>query len=126
MAKRSIRITHAASDTVLAEGPIGWGITPFEGNYYIRKQYLRTDGFELGFIPGLCFYKFLYLWMDLVLASGERLRGVGWMYVVPNPLLPFIWFRVALPGGHPALRYETVAAIEDTPRAEIERAPAQP
>jgi hypothetical protein len=28
------------------------------------------------------------------------------MYWLPNPLLPFIWFRVALPGLHPALDIE--------------------
>lgn len=36
MAKKFIRITHRASGTKLAEGPVGWGITPFEGNLYIR------------------------------------------------------------------------------------------
>ena len=35
MAKKHIRISHRASRTTLAEGPVGWGITPFEGNYWV-------------------------------------------------------------------------------------------
>jgi hypothetical protein len=34
---------------LLAEGPLGWGITPFEGNLYIRKKYLLTDKFKVNF-----------------------------------------------------------------------------
>ena len=41
----TIRLTHTPSGTILAEGPKGFGgITPFEGNFYIRRKYLRTDG----------------------------------------------------------------------------------
>ncbi len=57
-------------------------------------------------MPGICMYKFFYVWMDLVLPSGEKERSIGWMYWLPNPLLPFIWFRVALPGMHPHLVVE--------------------
>jgi len=32
------------------------------------------------------------------------------LYVLPNPLFPFIWFRTALPRTHPELR------IEETPQ----------
>jgi len=59
MPKKSVRITHRPSSTVIAEGPVGWGITPFEGNYYIGRRYLHTDGFRANFIPGLYVYKFL-------------------------------------------------------------------
>jgi hypothetical protein len=39
---RSIRITHRSSGEVIAEGPLGlWGITPFEGNFYISRKYRR-------------------------------------------------------------------------------------
>ena len=55
MARRRVRITHRASGIALAEGPVGWGITPFEGNYYISRRYLRTAGFKPNYIPGLCF-----------------------------------------------------------------------
>ena len=101
-----VRIVHKPSGTLLAEGPLGWGITPFEGNYYISRRYLRTTRFKVNFIPGLCLYKFLYVWLDLILDNGEREKNLGWMYWLPNPLFPFIWCRVALPGSHPALVVE--------------------
>jgi uncharacterized protein (DUF427 family) len=102
----NVRITHSSSGTVLAEGPVGWGITPFEGNFYIRRKYLKTNQIRANFFPGLCIYKFLYVWMDLHLGEGRRVRSLAWMYWLPNPLLPFIWFRVALPGQHPEITIE--------------------
>ncbi len=102
----NIRIKHRESGTVLADGPIGWGITPFEGNFYIRKKYLKTDGFRVNFIPGFCPYKFLYVWMDLHLDEETRIRSLGWMYWLPNPIFPFIWFRVGLPRQHDEIEIE--------------------
>ena len=44
----TIRLTHTPSGTILAEGPKGFGgITPFEGNFYIRRKYLRTDALKV-------------------------------------------------------------------------------
>ena len=91
---------------LLAEGPLGWAITPFEGNYYVSGRQLRTERFQPNFLPGVCPYKFLYVWMDLVLEDGSREKNLGWMYWLANPLLPFIWLRVVLPGSHPALVVE--------------------
>ena len=103
---RSVRIIHRRSGSLLAEGPLGWGITSFEGNYYVSRRYLRSGRFQPNFLPGVCFYKFLYVWMDLLLEDGSREKDLAWMYWLPNPVLPFIWFRVALPGSHPALVVE--------------------
>ena len=105
---RRIAIKHRDSGALLAAGPVGWGITPFEGSYYIRRKYLRTDQFKVNYIPGLCPYKFLYVWLDLHLPDGERSRGLGWLYWLPNPLFPFIWYRVAVPRNHPELTVEEV------------------
>jgi len=102
----NVRIKHRDSGTVLADGPVGWGITPFEGNFYIRKKYLKTAGFKVNFIPGLCPYKFLYVWMDLYPDEETRIRSLGWMYWLPNPLFPFIWFRVGVPKHHPEIEIE--------------------
>jgi len=102
----NVRIKHSGTGTVLADGPIGWGITPFEGNLYIRKKYLKSDGFRANFLPGLCVYKFLYVWMDLHLDDDTRVQNIAWKYWLPNPLFPFIWFRVALPRAHPELEVE--------------------
>ena len=88
MPRKHIRISHRGSRTTLAEGPVGWGITPFEGNYYISRKFLRTRGFKPNYIPGLCPYKFLYVWMDLDLENGEKVRNLGWLYWLPNPLFP--------------------------------------
>jgi hypothetical protein len=78
MTKKHVRITHLPSGKVLAEGPLGWGITPFEGNYYIGRRYLLTDVFKPNFIPGICIYKFLYVWLDYVWEEGNRSRSLGW------------------------------------------------
>ncbi len=102
----NIRITHSESGVVLADGSLGWPITPFEGNLYIARKCLRTDRLKVNFIPGLCIYKFLYVWLDLHLDGGKRVRNLGWIYWLPNPLLPFIWFRVAVPRDHPELTIE--------------------
>jgi uncharacterized protein (DUF427 family) len=102
----NVRIRHKTSGLLLADGPIGWGITPFEGNFYIRRKYLRTDRFKVNYVPGLCVYKLLYVWLDLRIDSNTRIANLAWMYWLPNPLLPFIWFRVALPRQHPEIEVE--------------------
>lgn len=101
MSARQIRIYHQPSRLLLAEGPSGWGITRFEGNYYVRRKYLRTGALTPNWMPGLCPYKGLYVWLDLRLPDAQRVRNVGWLYWLPNPLLPFVAFRVALDGTHP-------------------------
>jgi uncharacterized protein (DUF427 family) len=101
-----VRIRHKSSGMLLADGPIGWGITPFEGNFYIRRKFLKTDRFQVNFIPGLCIYKFLYVWLDLRLSRDQQISNLAWMYWLPNPLLPFIWFRVAIPRNHPEIEIE--------------------
>ena len=106
VSRKYLRITHVGSNCLVAEGPLGWGITPFEGNYYIGRKYLRTNGFRINYVPGLCPYKFLYVWLDYAAADGLVIRKLGWKYWLPNPLLPFIWFRVAVPGHHPELSFE--------------------
>lgn len=106
MTARCLRITHRPSGMLLAEGPLGWGITPFEGNYYVRRRHLRTSALEPSWVPGLCPYKGLYVWLDLRLPGGQRVPNLGWLYWLPNPLLPFVAFRVALDGRHPDLMIE--------------------
>lgn len=102
----SVRITHGPSGTSIAEGPLGWGILPFGGSLYIARRYLMTDGFKANFVPGLCSYKFLYVWLDLHLPDGSRSRSLGWRYVLPNPLFFFLWWRVGLDRHHPELVIE--------------------
>jgi len=103
---KQVRIRHKESGLLLAEGPVGWGITPFEGNFYISRKFMKTDRMRQNYIPGLCIYKFLYVWMDLHLDGEQKVHNLGWKYWLPNPLLPFIWFRIALPRRHPAVSIE--------------------
>lgn len=105
MSRRYLSIYHRASGQLLARGRLGWPITRFEGNYYVSGRCLIGGWFKQRVIPGLCPYKGIYLWGDLNIGE-QREKLLAWRYLLPNPLLPFIIFRVALPGGHPALRYE--------------------
>lgn len=101
---RTVKIIHKPSAEVIAEGPIGFrGITPFEGNLYISRRYLKTNGFRPNWVPGICLYKFLYVWLDLHLQDGSKERFLGWMYWLPNPIFPFIAFRPAVPQSSPVL-----------------------
>lgn len=104
--KRQIRISERSTRTLLAEGQRGWDITPFEGNFYIRSSCLKRGLFKSNYMPGICPYKGLYVWLDLQLPQGSVVKSVAWLYWLPNPLFPFIWFRVALPGKHPDLLIE--------------------
>ncbi|MDH3589508.1 MAG: hypothetical protein OEQ74_08900 [Gammaproteobacteria bacterium] len=106
MSRKCVRIVHAKSGSVIAEGPAGWAITPFEGNFYIRHKNLVTRQFRVNYVPGLCFYKFLYVWLDFVAPDGTVTKNLGWKYWLPNPLFPFIWFRVAVSSSHPEIRVE--------------------
>jgi hypothetical protein len=54
MSGARVRITHTSTGIEIADGPIGWGITPFEGNYYIRRKFLQSDSFRVNFLPGIC------------------------------------------------------------------------
>jgi uncharacterized protein (DUF427 family) len=105
LTKKLITITHRQTGELIAKGYQGWGFFPFEGNYYIRPKYIKTNGFKFSLLLGICFYKFVYLWLHLKLNNGKREDFMAWMYVIPNPLLPFIWFRIALPQNHHALEY---------------------
>lgn len=105
-AKKHITIRHKATGTVLAQGPRGWGIAPFEGNYYVQGKYLAREHFQHSAFPGICPYKGIYHWVNVTLPDGQTEGLIAWRYVVPNPLLPFIAFRVGIQGGHPALSYE--------------------
>jgi uncharacterized protein (DUF427 family) len=111
-----IRIFHRPSNTLLAEGKQGWDITPFEGNYYIRKKCLIGSPFKMTAIPGLCPYKFIYLWLDLQPDGQSRARFLAWKYVIPNPLLPFIWFRTGIYGTHPDIEIQKVPASDQDPK----------
>jgi hypothetical protein len=89
---KSIRIIQRSSGEVIADGPLGfWGITPFEGTCYISRKCLKTAHLRSNWVPGLCIYKFVYVWLDLRLPDATREPFVGWMYWLPNPLLNGRW-----------------------------------
>ena len=90
---KQVRNRHKGTGMLLAEEPLGSGITPFEGNFYISRKYLKTDRLRTNYVPGVCIYIFLYAWMNLRLDDGKQVHDLGWLYWLPNPLLPFIWLR---------------------------------
>jgi len=105
---KHLRITHIPSGEIIAEGKKGWGLFPFEGNYYIAKKNLQSDGFKFSGIPGICPYKFLYFWYHFKSANGKKSNMIAWKYWLPNPLFPFIAFRIAVPAIHPDLKVEEI------------------
>ena len=108
-AAKIIRITHRPSGEIIAEGPLGlWDIMPFEGNLYISRKCLKTSYLRPNWVPGFCMYKFLFVWLDLQLPDGAHEPSIGWMYWLPNPLLPFIAFRPAVPRSSPVLNVEEI------------------
>ena len=109
-----MKIIYRRTGELIAEGKRGWAITPFEGNWYISGRALKTRGFRTNYLPGLCLYKFLYVWLDFHARDGKTDRNLGWRYWLPNPLFPFIAFRVAVPRRHPELA--VVEDSADTPR----------
>lgn len=52
--RKWVSIWHTSSGELLAEGPVGWQIMLFEGNYYISNKRLKTTYFKSNLVPGLC------------------------------------------------------------------------
>jgi len=104
---KTIRITHLPSGEVIAEGETGWGLFAFEGNYYISNKNLKTKNFSFTGIPGICPYKFLYFWYHFKPENGKGTPMLGWKYWLPNPLFPFIAFRIAVPMWHKDILIES-------------------
>ncbi|GAB4190603.1 MAG: hypothetical protein Tsb002_18680 [Wenzhouxiangellaceae bacterium] len=107
-----LSIVHRASGVELARGTTGWWLTPFDNSYYIAGRCLRSRHFRNRWIPGLCPYKGLYHWVDWHFESDQGdcycERLLAWRYWLPNPLLPFIAGRIALPRNHQALDYQWI------------------
>ena len=106
--QKTIRIIHKSSGEVIAEGLKGWGMFAFEGNYYISQKNLKTNGFKFSGVPGLCFYKFVYFWYHFVDKKDNKTIMLGWRYWLPNPIFPFIAFRLAVSESHPELLVEEI------------------
>lgn len=103
MSVETIEIYHKPSGELIASGPKGWGMYAFEGNYYISNKNLKSTGFRFSGIPGICPYKFIYFWYHFRDKQGNKYPMLGWKYWLPNPLFPFIAFRIAVPINHPSI-----------------------
>jgi len=108
---KTIRIIHIPSGEVIAEGQKGWGLFAFEGNYYISSNNLKSSSFQFSGIPGLCPYKFLYFWYHFKPSKGDGTPMLGWKYWLPNPLFPFIAFRIAVPIRHKDILIEELNQV---------------
>lgn len=106
------QLVHKPSETVIAEGTSKDGLKSFEGNYYIKTKYFKPDLMKTNYIPGLCFYKFIYVWMDLILPGGKKLKNVGWKYILPNPIFYIVIGRIGIPQNHPELSITQEMKIE--------------
>ena len=78
MAKKYVRVTHLPADTGLEEGPLGWGITPFEGNLCIRRSHLLTDKAQGEPRPGLLPLQVPPRLRGLKLSDDDVSRNLGW------------------------------------------------
>lgn len=43
---------------------------------------------------------------SLIIPRQEILMNLAWLYWFPNPLFPFIWFRIVISCDHPDLLIE--------------------
>ncbi len=50
------------------------------------------------------------------LPGESPVKNAGWMYWLPNPLLPFIAFRLAVPRDQPELEIEEYEATGEAAR----------
>lgn len=96
-----IQVKHIPSGEVIAAGEKGWGLFAFEGNLYISEKNLKSRSFKFSGIPGFCPYKFLYFWYHFRPENADGTKMLGWKYWLPNPIFPFIAFRIAVPMRHP-------------------------
>ncbi len=87
-------------------GPSVGALRPLKATITSRRNISRRKASSPNFLPGLCIYKFFYVWMDLHLEDGSKLPSLGWLYWLPNPLFPFTWYRIGLPREHPQLSVE--------------------
>jgi len=124
MTHKRLRVTYLPTGTVLVDGPRGvWNIFEFDAGYYIPWKHVpETEVFRPNFLPGLCPYKGVYVGMDLRLPDGRGAGNLGWLYWLPNPLFPFIWYRLVLPVGHPDLwveEWEVTPAGQNAQEQEV-------
>ena len=102
----NFKIIHSPTGIIIAEGTTKDGLKSFEGNYYVKTKYFKPAIIKTNYVPGLCFYKFIYIWMDLILPDGGKVRNIGWKYIIPNPIFYIVIGRVGLPKNHPELSIE--------------------
>ena len=107
----NFQLIHNSSGTVIAEGSFKDGVKTFEGNYYIKKKYFIDGMMKTNYVPGICFYKFIYVWMDLILPGGKKIKNAGWMYIVPNPIFYFIIGRIGIPQSNAELSLKKYSGL---------------
>jgi hypothetical protein len=49
--------------------------------------------------------------LHIVVEGYQTARFVAWKYLVPNPLLPFIWFRVGVPDNHHEIEIQRASEV---------------
>ena len=104
MTVKNFQLIYIPTETLIAEGPFS-ALKKLEGNYYIKEKHVVKGRVKTSYIPGLCPYKFIYVWMNLIV-EDRKISGLAWKYIIPNPIFPMIWFSIGFPQQHPELKIE--------------------
>jgi uncharacterized protein (DUF427 family) len=76
-------IRDAGSDAIVAQSDMDT-VVLHEGNYYVSPDDVNMENLEVTERTGICSYKGLYHWIDLV-KDGTRVENVAWVYHDPSP-----------------------------------------
>lgn len=101
------KLTHIKTKKIIAEG-IEKDIYRLEGNYYIKESAFKQGIIVNTYLPGLCFYKFIYVWVNIKISDKLILKSFGWKYILPNPIFFKIFKRIGIPINQDEIQLEIV------------------
>lgn len=80
---KKLMIKDAGSDDIIAQAMLD-KVVRHEGSYYLSPDDVNTQHLKISERTGVCQYKGLYHWIDLV-KDNVRVEDVAWIYHDPNP-----------------------------------------
>lgn len=103
---KKFKLIHIATGKILAEGEKK-DFFQLEGNYYLKEFTFKEGVVVNTIIPGLCFYKFIYIWVNIKVSDKIILKNFGWKYIIPNPIFFKIFKRIGIPIYQDEIKLET-------------------